>query len=46
MGVQGLWRFRIYLKLPNPTFLWVLIFNPNIELSGTLQKKVGFGSLR
>ena len=30
--------FRVYLKLPNPTFLWVLIINPSMEFIGTLQK--------
>ena len=27
-----------YLKLPNPTFLKVLIINPNMEFIGALQK--------
>ena len=25
-------------NLPKPTFLWVLIINPNIDFIGTLQK--------
>ena len=29
---------RFYLKLPNPTFLSVLIINPNMEFIGTGQK--------
>ena len=38
----------IYLNLPNPTFLSVLIINPNIDFIGTRQKsrfwwvKVGY----
>ena len=45
--VLGLW---VYLKLPKPTFLF-LIINPNMEFIGTLQKsrfwwvKVGFRTL-
>ena len=27
-----------YLKLPNPTFLWVPIINPNMKFMGTLQQ--------
>ena len=37
---------RVYLKLPNPTLLKVLLINPNMEFIGILQKKVGFGRLR
>ena len=31
-------RRRVYPNLPKPTFLWVLIINPNIDFIGTLQK--------
>ena len=31
-------RTNPYPNLPKPTFLWVLIINPNIDFRGTLQK--------
>ena len=36
--------YTTYLNLPNPTFLSVLIMNPNMEFIGTLQN-LGFGRL-
>ena len=47
-GDEGLEHSSNYLNLPNPTFLSVLIINPNMEFIGTRQKsrfwwvKVGF----
>ena len=35
---------RIYLNLPNPRFVQVLIINPDMKNKGTLQK-VGSGRL-
>ena len=34
---QTVW-LRVYPILPKPTFLWVLIINPNVDFIGTLQK--------
>ena len=37
---------RVYLNLPKPTFLSVLIIHPTMEFIGTLHKSGGFRGVK